>query len=128
MAELLACRLGPRLAFVWITKLDKGSGAVCAFPVRPAFINGASEAGKSSSRGAYDSMSARIFSQAPAPLSCVARNSPVEISRKAAPTVSPALQTAPRKTASRDLEQLRIDGRARSYDSDYFAAHQFFGF
>ena len=36
------------------------------FPRSPAFIKGASEAGKSSSRGAYDSRSARIFSQASA--------------------------------------------------------------
>ena len=48
------------------------------------------------SRGAYDSISATIFSQASFPEAWVARNSPVEISRKAAPTVSPCAQTAPR--------------------------------
>src|SRR5687768_5414762 len=72
--------------------VPRGSGAVCTFPDNPALIKVASEVRKNNSRGAYDSISARIFSQALGPLSCMARNSPVEISKKAAPTVSPALQ------------------------------------
>ena len=104
-----------------------GKDFVRGVDAKPALTRGVSEAGKINSRGEYDPMSEAITAHASVPLACVARNSPVEISRNAAPTVSPCAQVAARYTDSRGSSNCGSTGvpgvtmRTTSRRTNFFA-------